>query len=202
MRRGRSCPHERMMSRPAHCPGVLAAVGLSLEGTIFVALSQTPNPLLTENRNRQRMLRRSEAPRHRKAATRVLIVGADAACRAKVARMLGRSDIDVMDAAPDGEEAIRAVKAAGPDLVLVGAGADRPIAADELARRLSWEVPGTRVLVFGDAAAEEELAGAMVGGAAGYVRIDGRADRLDVTLRIALALIAYREVARFERGAS
>ena len=150
------------------------------------------------------MLRGSEAPRRRIFARRlrVLIVHADASCREQVARLLRRSDIDVIDVLPDGEAAISAVKAVGPDLVLVGAGGDRPIAADELTRRLSWEAPGTRVLVFGDADTEDELAGAVVGGAAGYVRVDGRADRVDVTLRIALALIAYREVAQYERGAS
>jgi hypothetical protein len=32
------------------------------------------------------------------------------------------------------------------------------------------------------------------------VRIDGRNERLGVTVRIALALIAFREVAQYERG--
>ena len=150
------------------------------------------------------MLRGSEAPRRRIFARRlrVLIVHADPSSREQFARLLRRSDIEVIDVVPDGEAAICAVQATGPDLVLVGAGGDHLISADELTRRLSWEAPGTRVLLFGDEDAEEELAGAMVGGAAGYVRIDGHADRLDVTLRIALALIAYREVEQFERGAS
>jgi DNA-binding NarL/FixJ family response regulator len=61
-------------------------------------------------------------------------------------------------------------------------------------------VPGTRVLLFGDADTEAELDGTLVAGAAGYVRVDARNERLGVTVRIALALIAFREVAYYERG--
>jgi hypothetical protein len=60
---------------------------------------------------------------------------------------------------------------------------------------------GSRVLLFGDARSEDELDSTMSAGADGYVRVDERTPRLDVTVRIALALIAFREVARYERGA-
>jgi DNA-binding NarL/FixJ family response regulator len=129
---------------------------------------------------------------------RVLIVHADASCREEVAGLLRRSDIEVVDVVPDCEAAIGAAKEASPDLVLIGAGGQRPPSACETTRRLAYEVPGSRVLIFGDADAEQELAGTLVAGAAGFVRVDGRAERLDVTVRIAIALIAYREVVEYE----
>jgi DNA-binding NarL/FixJ family response regulator len=133
---------------------------------------------------------------------RVLIVHGDASCREEVGRLLERSDIEVVDVVPDGEVAIRAAKASSPDLVLIGARANRPFSATWTTRRLAAEVPGTRVLIFGDSDAEQELAGSIGAGAAGYVRVDGRAERLDITVRIAIALIAYREVAQYEDGAA
>jgi DNA-binding NarL/FixJ family response regulator len=133
---------------------------------------------------------------------RVLIVHADASCREGVARLLERSDIEVVDVVPDSEAAIASAKALNPDLVLLGVGVNRPFSAGWATRRLAAEVPGARVLIFGDSDAEQELAGSIVAGAAGYVRVDGRAERLDITVRIAIALIAYREVARYEDGAA
>jgi DNA-binding NarL/FixJ family response regulator len=132
---------------------------------------------------------------------RVLIVHADASCREEVGRLLER-DIEVVDVVPDGEAAIRAAKESSPDLVLIGVGVNRPFSASWTTRRLAAELPGTRVLIFGDSDAEQELAGSIGAGAAGYVRVDGRAERLDVTVRIAIALIAYREVAQYEDGAA
>jgi DNA-binding NarL/FixJ family response regulator len=127
----------------------------------------------------------------------VLIVHSDACCRERVAQLLARSDIDVVDVVPHGEEAISAARRRRPDLVLMGAG--RNGAAREATRRMTLAAPHSRVLLFGDAAAEEELDSTMSAGAAGYVRVDG--PKLDVTVRIALALIAFREVAQYERGA-
>jgi DNA-binding NarL/FixJ family response regulator len=141
--------------------------------------------------------RRPES-RGRDGGVRVLIVHADSSCREEVARLLQRSDIEVVDVVPDGAAAIRAAKSEAPDLVLMGVAAGRQSATGETTRRLTLEVPGSRVLFFGDADAESELEGTLVDGAAGYVRIDGRSGRLNVTVRIALALIAYREVAQYE----
>jgi DNA-binding NarL/FixJ family response regulator len=132
---------------------------------------------------------------------RVLIVHSDASCRERVARLLARSDIEVVDVVPHGDAAIRAAKRKRPDLVLMGAGRDRRMSTWEATRRLAREAPGSRVLLFGDAGSEEELDSTMCAGAAGYVRVDGSTPRLDVALRIALALIEFREVAHDERGA-
>ncbi len=149
------------------------------------------------------MLTPTESPARRTATggVGVLIVHADASCREEVARLLRRSDIEVVDVVPHGEAAIRTAKRVRPDLVLIGADGDRPMSAEETTRRMTHEVPGSRVLLFGDASAEQELADTIAAGAAGYVRVDGRADRLDATVRIAIALIAFREVARYEREA-
>ena len=141
-----------------------------------------------------------KTPRHAASAVRVLIVHSDASCREEVARLLRRSDIEVVDVVPDGDAAIRAARQESPDLVLIGAGADREPSTGETTLRMSREVPGTRVLLFGDADSEAELDGTLVAGAAGYVRVDGRNQQLGVTVRIALALIAFREVAHYERG--
>jgi DNA-binding NarL/FixJ family response regulator len=128
---------------------------------------------------------------------RVLIVHSDASCRERVAALLRRSDIEVVDVVRDGEAAIRAARLARPDLVLMGAGRS----TWEATRRMSREAPGTRVLLFGDLSSEEELDGTMSAGAAGYVRVDSRTPQLDVAVRIALALIAFRELEHYERGA-
>jgi DNA-binding NarL/FixJ family response regulator len=144
------------------------------------------------------MLQGAETPRRERPGVRVLIVHSDPSCREEVAGLLRRSDIEVVDVVPDGEAAIRAAKQESPDLVLLGAGVDCAMSAGETTRRMSHEVPGSRVLLFGDGEAEEELDGSLVAGAAGYVRVDGRTERLGVTVRIALALIAFREVAQYE----
>jgi DNA-binding NarL/FixJ family response regulator len=129
---------------------------------------------------------------------RVLIVHSERSCREEVARLLEGSDIEVVDVVPDGDAAIGAAKSASPDLVLMGIGGSGSCCASETVRRLAHAAPASRVLFFGEGEAEDELAGTLVAGAAGYVRIDGRADRLDVTVRIAIALIAYREVEQLE----
>ena len=146
------------------------------------------------------MLKAVQRPQRAASTVRVLIVHSDASCREEVARLLRRSDIEVVDVVPDGDAAIEAAKQERPDLVLMGAGADRELSAGEATLRMSREVPGSRVLLFGDADAEPELDDTLVAGAAGYVRIDGRNEQLGVTVRIALALIAFREVAHYERG--
>jgi DNA-binding NarL/FixJ family response regulator len=145
------------------------------------------------------MLKAVQTPQRAASTVRVLIVHSDASCREEVAQLLRRSDIEVVDVVPDGDAAIEAAKQESPDLVLMGAGADRELAG-EATLRMSREVPGSRVLLFGDADDEPELDGTLVAGAAGYVCIDGRNERLGVTVRIALALIAFREVAQYERG--
>jgi DNA-binding NarL/FixJ family response regulator len=132
---------------------------------------------------------------------RVLIVHPDSSCRERVGRLLRRSDMDVVDVVPLGEAAIRAVRSQRPDLVLLGAGSGPGMSTWEATRRLARAAPASRVLVFGDGGSEEELDGTISAGAAGYVRIDGRSARLDVTVRIALALIAFREVSHYERDA-
>jgi hypothetical protein len=201
----RSSGHERMMSRPAHCLRGGVAVGLFMETDAAVPLSRIPNPPLTGGQQGPPMLADTGTPprtRGTGGGVRVLIVHADAGCREEVGRLLQRSDIEVVDVVPEGEAAISAAKAFNPDLVLIGVGENQPFSAGWTTRRLAAEVPGTRVLIFGDSDAEPELAGSLVDGAAGYVRVDGRAERLDVTVRIAIALIAYREVARYEDGAA
>jgi DNA-binding NarL/FixJ family response regulator len=148
------------------------------------------------------MLSGGETERRRAPSrARVLIVHSDASCRDRVARLLRRSDMDVVDVVPLGDAAIRAVRMQRPDLVLLGTESGRGMSTWEATRRLAREAPGSRVLVFGDGGSEEELDGTISAGAAGYVRIDGRSAQLDVTVRIALALIAFREVAEYERGA-
>jgi DNA-binding NarL/FixJ family response regulator len=132
---------------------------------------------------------------------RVLIVHSDASCRDRVAQLLRRSDMEVVDVVPLGAAAIRTAQRQRPDLVLLGAGDGRGMSTREATQLMAREAPSSRVLVFGDGGSEDELDGTISAGAAGYVRVDGGATRIDVTVRIALALIAFREVAEYERGA-
>lgn len=121
---------------------------------------------------------------------RVVIAHADAPCRELVAGLLRDSGIGVVDAVADGEAAIAAARHAGPALVLVGvhlAG----LSVAETTRRLTRAAPASRVLVFGTAESESELGETLGAGAAGYVRIDEHAERLDVTVRIAIALLGH-----------
>jgi DNA-binding NarL/FixJ family response regulator len=129
---------------------------------------------------------------------RVLIVHADATCGAQVAKLLRASEIDVVDVVPDSAAAVRVAQELDPDLVLLAADGEPAMPPGEATRRLAAAAPLSRVLLFGGEEAEEELEGTLHAGAAGYVRVDGRAGRLDVTVRIAIALIAYREAERFE----
>jgi DNA-binding NarL/FixJ family response regulator len=148
------------------------------------------------------MLSGAETQRRRAPSrARVLIVHPDASCRDRVARLLRGSEIDVVDVVPLGAAAIRAARRKRPDIVLLGAGQGQRMSTREATRRIARAAPGSRVIVFGGEGSEEELDGTISAGAAGYVRVDGRTSRLDVTVRIALALIAFREVAQYERGA-
>ena len=101
---------------------------------------------------------------------------------------------------PDGEAAISAAKELDPDLVLLGAGGEPADVAADATRRLAAEAPRQpRAACSATRTPSMSSTGRSTAGAAGYVRVDGRAERVDVTVRIALALIAYREVAQYER---
>jgi DNA-binding NarL/FixJ family response regulator len=125
------------------------------------------------------------------AAVRVLVAHRDASCRRMVSALLEQSGIGVVASVPDGEAAVRAAQLSAPALVLVGADLDGP-SVSLTTRRLARAAPASRVLVFGTAGAEDELGDTLAAGAAGYVRIDARAERLDVTVRIAIALLTCR----------
>jgi DNA-binding NarL/FixJ family response regulator len=130
-----------------------------------------------------------EAIAGRPAVVRVLVAHRDAACRALVSRLLRRSGIGVVASVPDGEAAVAAARRGAPALVLVGADLEGPSVV-ETTRRLARVAPASRVLVFGTAGSEQALGDTLGAGAAGYVRIDAQAERLDVTVRIAIALLA------------
>jgi AmiR/NasT family two-component response regulator len=191
-----------MMGRPAHCLRHGPALGFVLEGRRSVPLSRMPNHALTHNGDRPAMLSGGETqPRRAPSRARVLIVHSDASCRDRVAQLLRRSDMEVIDVVPLGAAAIRAARRHRPDLVLLGAGDGQGMSTREATQLMAHEAPCSSVLVFGDGGSEEELDGTISAGAAGYVRLDARTTRIDVTVRIALALIAFREVAEYERGA-
>jgi DNA-binding NarL/FixJ family response regulator len=127
----------------------------------------------------------------RSAALRVLVAHPDPECRELVSRLLKQSGIRVVASVADGEAAVRAARGAAPALVLVGADLEGPSVA-QTTRRLARVAPASRVLVFGTAGSEDELGDTLAAGAAGYVRIDAQAERLDVTVRIAIALLTCR----------
>jgi DNA-binding NarL/FixJ family response regulator len=118
----------------------------------------------------------------------VVVAHADASCRELVSRLLHRSGIGVVASVPDGEAAVRAARRSAPALVLIGVNL-QGLTVAETTRRLTRASPASRVLVFGTADSESELGETLGAGAAGYVRIDAQAARLDVTVRIAIALI-------------
>ena len=122
---------------------------------------------------------------------RVIVAHADAGRRESVARLLRDNDIDVVDAVAGGDAAVQAVLELEPDLVLVGVEAGGHAGFDS-ARRLTETPSGSPVVMFGSADAERELGDRFPTGAAGYLRTDVLAERLDPTLRIAIALFTRR----------
>lgn len=117
---------------------------------------------------------------------RVLIAHADASCRERLTRLLRESGALIVEAVADGPAAVKAARRGTPDLVLVGKLHGLSVA--ETTRRLTRVAPATPVLVFGTADAGSDLGETLGAGASGYVRIDHRAERLDITVRIAIAI--------------
>jgi DNA-binding NarL/FixJ family response regulator len=121
----------------------------------------------------------------------VLIAHADATCRELVARLVRDSGIGVVDAVPDGESAISAARRDAPALVLVGANL-AGLSVAETTRRLTRASPASRVLVLGTGESERELGDTLGAGAAGYVRVDEPAERLDIAVKVAIALLGHQ----------
>jgi DNA-binding NtrC family response regulator len=165
------------MSRPAHCAGPVFGSWLLEEMGTADGHSSVPSLFALER----------DDGGHDGAG--VLIAHADASCRGVISRLLHRSGIAVVASVPDGEAAVRAARRTAPALALVGVDL-AGLSVAETTRRLTRVAPASRVLVFGTAGSEYELGGAFGAGAAGYVRVDAGAERLDVTVRIAIALLA------------
>ena len=116
---------------------------------------------------------------------RVLLVEDHAVVRAGLERLLGAAgDLDVVDCARDGDEALDLVRTHEPDVVLMdlsmpkldGAAATRQITAAH---------PDVRVVILTSFSDRERILGALDAGAVGYVLKDADPDELASAIRAA-----------------
>jgi DNA-binding NarL/FixJ family response regulator len=117
---------------------------------------------------------------------RVVVADADGSSRRRLASSL-RGCFELVIEASSGEEAIRAVEAHAPSVVIISIGLGGPTAL-ETTRRVTTRHPGSRVLIVSGNSPESELPDALKAGAAGF--LSGRAEsrRLCTMIRIAVAL--------------
>ncbi|TQS42644.1 response regulator transcription factor [Cryptosporangium phraense] len=108
---------------------------------------------------------------------RVLVADDQAIVRDGLVTLLDLADdIDVVGAASDGEEAVRLVADAHPDVVLMDLRMPN-VDGVEATRRIRERFPGTAVLVLTTYADDESIGGALRAGARGYLTKDtGRAE--------------------------
>jgi DNA-binding NarL/FixJ family response regulator len=117
---------------------------------------------------------------------RVVIADDHTLYREGLARLLRASGIEVVGEVPTGEEAIRAVEATAPDVVIMDL--QMPgMSGLEATRRLSERVPGTRVLVVSVSAQEADVADAFLAGASAYVLKGGPIEEVIGAIRAAAA---------------
>jgi DNA-binding NarL/FixJ family response regulator len=118
--------------------------------------------------------------------TTVLIADDHPFYRAGLATMLRESGFEVVGEVANGEAAIRAAADLAPDVVVMDL--QMPgLSGLEATRRLTAELPATRVLVLTVAAGEDDVADAILAGAGGYVLKDGPVEEIAAAIRGAAA---------------
>src|SRR5215210_624627 len=131
---------------------------------------------------------------------RVVIVDDHALVRAGIAQLLEQTDdIVVVGEASDGEEAVAAVEALKPDLVLMDLSMPR-LDGSAATRRIHRTHPDVRIVVLSSYVDRADVLDALDAGAVGYLLKDARPDELLSGIRSAvgdgapLAPRAAREV--------
>jgi DNA-binding NarL/FixJ family response regulator len=117
---------------------------------------------------------------------RVVIADDHAVYREGLARMLRASGIEVVGEVRSGEDALRTVEAAEPDVVIM----DRHMpgmSGLEATRRLTERVPAPRVLLLSVSAEESDVADAILAGASAYILKGGPVEELVAAIRAAAA---------------
>ena len=119
--------------------------------------------------------------------TRVLVVDDHAMVRAGITALLSSTeDLEVVGQAPDGEAAVAARAATGPDVVLMDL--SMPVVDGvEATRRMVAEDPEVRVVVLTSFSDRERVADALEAGAVGYQLKDCEPAELLAAVRAAAA---------------
>lgn len=115
---------------------------------------------------------------------RVLIADDQAMVRSGLRMILeSESDLEVIDEAENGRQAVRVAKRERPDVVLMDV---RMPEMDglEATRQISSEAPGVRVIVLTTFDIDEYVYGALRAGASGFLLKDAPADDLIAAIRI------------------
>jgi DNA-binding NarL/FixJ family response regulator len=123
---------------------------------------------------------------HHRDIVRVVVVDDHALVRAGIARLLdGTADLSVVGEAGDGEEALVAVDALRPDLVLMDLSMPR-LGGAAATRRIHERHPDVRVLVLSSYAGRPDVLDALEAGAAGYLLKDAPSEELLAGIRAAI----------------
>ena len=115
-------------------------------------------------------------------AESILIVDDHPLTRSALAALLGQNGFSVVGEAADGEAAIEQARELGPDLVLLDLSMPGMSGLDALPR-LREAAPNAEVVVLTASGTEENLLGAIRGGAAGYLLKSEPPERLVEFLR-------------------
>jgi two-component system nitrate/nitrite response regulator NarL len=135
---------------------------------------------------------------------RLLIVDDHLAVAESVHALLTREhDFELTEIAPDAETALRIVREAEPDVVLMDQGLPGMSGADAVAKVIAIR-PATAVIMFSGSMTEDDLVTAVEAGIRGYVQKGARAAELVSAVRRAAAgeiLLSPDELARLLRRA-
>jgi DNA-binding NarL/FixJ family response regulator len=117
---------------------------------------------------------------------RVIVVDDHDLLRKGLRDLLTEHGLQVVGEAGDGDDAVRLVAHAAPDVVVMDLNMPR-MSGLEATRRLAEVAPSTRVLVLTVAADDETVAEAIEAGASGYLLKDATGDEIAAGVRAAAA---------------
>jgi DNA-binding NarL/FixJ family response regulator len=117
---------------------------------------------------------------------RVIVVDDHDLLRKGLRDLLNEHGLQVVGEAGDGDDAVRLVAHAAPDVVVMDLNMPR-MSGVEATRRLAEVAPSTRVLVLTVSADDETVADAVQAGATGYLLKDASGDEIAAGVRAAAA---------------
>jgi DNA-binding NarL/FixJ family response regulator len=113
---------------------------------------------------------------------RVVIADNHTSYRLGLAKLLTSFGIEVVGEASNGSAAIQSVEATSPDVVLMDPGM-HGLSGIEATRRLTEQGSSSRVLVLSVSVDEDDVTGAILAGAAGYLLKDEPLDEITAAIR-------------------